>query len=516
MSGKMAGKALPLNILTSVMARLVVLITGLTVQHFILRSYGSTINGLTSSITQVMSYLVLFEAGLGTASMQALFDPLSRGDWGKVSGIIAATGVEYRKITAAFSVALLMISLVLPFLLKEQVEFAVASTLTFVTGGSYIVSYIVGGKYKAILCADRKMYVLYLLDIMSSTLSCVMRVVALRCGVGIVFVQAIHLGLTLTKNAGYILYVSSRYKRIDYKVAPDKPSIKKRWNVLIHSIAGLVVNHTDIMILTIFSSLKAVSVYSVYNMVFSQLSTAIQTTFVQAPQAHFGALYYSDRDKFDRMFRAYETIYTMVLFAICAVALIMIMPFVSVYTKGVTDAEYMDQWLPPLFAAILLLNLLRAPAVMAVNVTGAFKETQTGAIIEVIINLSVSLGLFFLTELGIYGLLIGTLCSYLFRTTDLISHIYKNIVRHDIRNFLYTIAINTYMTGLSYYIFCVKHTITTVGFAEWFVNAIVVAVMIGFMFIIGNFLFNRTRCMEAYNILIRQRKRPMSERIRSK
>lgn len=85
-------------------------------------------------------------------------------------------------------------------------------------------------------------------------------------------------------------------------------AIGKRWNVLIHSLAGIVVNNTDIIILTLFGSLKIVSVYGVYNMVFSQLSSVIQTTFMQAPQSSFGQLYQKNRKKFKQAFELYEFI----------------------------------------------------------------------------------------------------------------------------------------------------------------------------------------------------------------
>lgn len=85
------------NMIMSIVARVVSLVTGLIVQRYLLLAYGSTLNGLTTSINQAMAYLVLLEAGLGTASVQALYDPLAEGDWGKVSGILTATGKEYKK-----------------------------------------------------------------------------------------------------------------------------------------------------------------------------------------------------------------------------------------------------------------------------------------------------------------------------------------------------------------------------------------------------------------------------------
>ena len=83
------------NMLMSIIARLISLITGLIVQRYLLLAFGSTLNGLTTSINQAMAYLVLLEAGLGTASVQALYDPLASNDWKRVSGILTATGKEY-------------------------------------------------------------------------------------------------------------------------------------------------------------------------------------------------------------------------------------------------------------------------------------------------------------------------------------------------------------------------------------------------------------------------------------
>ena len=85
------------NMILAVIARVVTIITGVIVQRYILISFGSVLNGLTSSITQVMSYLVLLEAGLGSASIQALYYPLAQNEWRKISRIITATGKEYKK-----------------------------------------------------------------------------------------------------------------------------------------------------------------------------------------------------------------------------------------------------------------------------------------------------------------------------------------------------------------------------------------------------------------------------------
>ena len=186
-------KAISKNMLLSIFARLSTIVTGVIVQRYILIAYGSTLNGLTSSISQVMSYLVLLEAGLGSASIQALYHPLAQSDWPGISGILAATGKEYRKISIAFFTLLIVVSILLPLAVKSEIDFFLAASLTFITGTSSIVSYILGGKYKAILSADQKMYVLYLLDIVVVIISCLFRVLLLINGFGIIAVQSVYL-----------------------------------------------------------------------------------------------------------------------------------------------------------------------------------------------------------------------------------------------------------------------------------------------------------------------------------
>ena len=487
----------------SVIARVVTLVTGLVVQREILLAYGSTFNGLTSSIAQIMSYLVLLEAGLGTASIQALYQPLAQNNWQGVSGIITATGSEYRKITTTFLSALGAIALLYPFLVTDQVDYWVSSLMMLIIGGSYVVSYIFGGKYKALLMADRKIYILYCLDIITITLSCVLRIWALRAGYNLVIVQFINLLCAVLKNAGYVLYVRKRYSHIDYQAAPDYKAVSKRWSVLVHSIAGIVVNHTDVMILTIFSTLKLVSVYNVYNMVFGQLSTLIQTTFSQAPQASFGRILNRSKEEFKKLFHMYEWLFNMLLFSVCTIALVMILPFVTIYTHGVDDINYIDTILPILFVLILLMNQIRTPAVIAINVVGAFKETQMGAILEAVINLTVSMALFFLTDLKLYGLLIGTVCSYLYRTFDVIWYTYRKIIQERIYPFLVTFGVNAAVMAGLYMLFCVVYPANCTTLMSLVMQAAMYAVVIVVAFVAVNILLNIQQFRSAIHLVRR-------------
>ena len=127
---KLFKTSLSKNMSLSLIARVITLVTGLIIQREILLAFGSVLNGLTSSISQVMSYLILLEAGLGTASIQALYAPLANDDWDKVSGILSATRIQYKRIAGVFIIILLAVSALLPFLIIDEVDYGIAALLT--------------------------------------------------------------------------------------------------------------------------------------------------------------------------------------------------------------------------------------------------------------------------------------------------------------------------------------------------------------------------------------------------
>ena len=70
---------------------------------------------------------------------------------------------------------------------------------------------------------------------------------------------------------------------------------------------------------------------------------------MQATQSSFGKIYHRDKKQYEELYELYEFIISFVLFLVCSIAVVMILPFVEVYTTGVDDVEYADCLLPVLF-----------------------------------------------------------------------------------------------------------------------------------------------------------------------
>ena len=74
-----------LNIAGSLLLQIVSGICGLILPRFVLQSFGSEVNGLVASVTQLLSYAVLLEGGIGGVMKAALYKPLANEDEAGIS-----------------------------------------------------------------------------------------------------------------------------------------------------------------------------------------------------------------------------------------------------------------------------------------------------------------------------------------------------------------------------------------------------------------------------------------------
>lgn len=249
----------------------------------------------------------------------------------------------------------------------------------------------------------------------------VAKIVLMTCGFGVVFVQAIAMVVSLIQMIYITYYIKRNYSWINLKVSPDYKSISQSKNVLIHQISYLIFNNTDTVILTIFIGLKVVSVYSMYTMLFGMISTTL-TTVTASFSFLLGQSFHVNKERFIKLYDSYELYYMTLVFALYSVANFFILPFMRLYTAGVTDVNYIDSYLPLLFISTYLLSCGRSAPNQSINFSGHFKQTQSRSILESIINICVSL--IAVHFWGIYGVLVGTIAALLYRSNDMI--IYAN------------------------------------------------------------------------------------------
>ena len=222
------------------------------------------------------------------------------------------------------------------------------------------------------------------------------------------------------------LYVKKKYN-INLKDVDKNYKIQQKWDGLAQHVAAVIHNNTPVVLLTIFSTTKEISVYSVYLLVINGIRNLVQSV-TKGVDATFGDMIAKKEEKtLNNTFRIYETIYFTMISIVFTCTMLLILPFVDVYTKQVTDTNYFR----PVFAYLLVISeffwAIRQPYNDLVKVAGHFKETMIGAWIECGINIVLSIILVF--KFGIVGVTIGTLVAMVVRTIEFMYHANKYILQ---------------------------------------------------------------------------------------
>lgn len=414
------------NVFFGIVGQLIIIGLGVLIPRLVLVSYGSEINGLLNSITQILLYFDLFEAGIGTASLQALYGPVERNDKAKIQEVIAATHRYYRKVGFIYSGAVTIFAIVYPLFIKVSLPYWMVICIVLCSGLSNSLNFLYQGKFKIMMMAEGKTYIISNIFTITSVLSSISKAALLFLGFDVLVVQFAYFVVNIIQMFIYAIYVKKHYSWIDLKTKSDDSIIKQRNATLIHQIARLVFNNVDILMLTVLTrNLKLVSVYTIYNTIIGMINNLINQ-LVTGFEFRLGQMYNSSKEQYERLHHLFEVIYITCIFVIMTVVYIVILPFMRLYTAGVTDINYIDVWFPLLFTLIPLFYYGRSMENSLINFAGHFKQTQWRALTEVGLNLALSV--VGILCIGVYGALLATIVASLYRTVDMILYVYKYLI----------------------------------------------------------------------------------------
>ena len=91
-------KRVAANVIVSTVTQIITLALGLVLPRVILTSWGSEYNGLINSVTTVMRYLALLEAGISASTLQALYKSMGQRDERQTAVVIKSSQTYYHKV----------------------------------------------------------------------------------------------------------------------------------------------------------------------------------------------------------------------------------------------------------------------------------------------------------------------------------------------------------------------------------------------------------------------------------
>lgn len=416
------------NTISAIVLQIINLIVNLILPQVMIRVYGSSVNGLVTTIRQIVSYFNLVEAGLSGAAVYALYKPLANKDKDDIDGILSASNRFYNISGFIFSALILLTAFIYPMFTSGQgISTVTIAALVLIIGASGSLEFFAVGKYKVLYTADQRSYVISLINAVAVAINAIVILILASLRFDIVIVQLVALVSFFARSALYALYGKLKYPEINYKALPRNDALDKRWDSLILQILGVATTATPVIVTSLVLGLKEASVFGVYNMVFVSV-LALLTTFSGGLSAMFGDLLArNELGILQKAYHQYEYLYYGLLAWGYSCAAILIMPFMKIYTGGFTDADYVRPGIAALFVAVGILSNIKTPQGMLVISAGLYKETKPQSLIQAVIAVvfSVVLAPFF----GIAGVLIGSILSNLYRDIDLIFYIPKAVTK---------------------------------------------------------------------------------------
>ena len=396
------------NLVSGIIYQIVLIVLSFLLPRLYLENFGSEVNGVLSTIKQIFVYMFLLESGVGLATTQALYKPVAEKNNGKISSIIAATHNFYCKIGFIYAFVVLLIALVYEFFIPTGIERGVVFGIVILTALPALFSYFIQSKYRILLEVDGRKYVITNSETILQLLSNIGKILVLILSNSLILIQLVYCILYLLQLGYIYIHAKRRYKWLDLKAKPDYEAISQRKSVLVHQVSGMVFNNTDVLLLSFLTDFKVVSVYTIYNIFFSQVQTFI-TSIISGFSFALGQMFHTDRNKFIKVYNVYETLYIMSTFIIYTLMAVFLLPLIQIYTSGINEANYTNVYLVLLFVIMNLLSNGKLPSNHVLEYSGKFEETRSHAIIEMIINIVVSVVA--ILFLGICGAILGTIVA---------------------------------------------------------------------------------------------------------
>ena len=470
------------NLKYGMLSQIITVALGIIIPRLVLVNLGSEANGLLNSTTSILSYMSLLEAGVGTATLQALYMPVAKNDHYSVSRIMSATDYFYRRTGYIYLVLVIILASTYSLCVKSELARLDIFLVVLLTGLSGVLSYFFQGKYTILLQAEGKNYIVTNAGTIRTIGTSLLKVILLIAGFKVVAIQTSYFIFNLIQMLIIMAYMRKHYKWLNLGAEPDFQAISQKNAVLIHQISGLVFGNTDILILTIFTSLKEVSLYSMYALIFGLVKTV--TVVVSGSFTYALGQSYSERERFLRIFNAYEIFTLAITFSLFCVANILILPFLELYTSGVKDMNYIDQYLPWFFVVFYVLHNGRVSSSNIISIAQRFEDTKWRSILESIINVTVSV--IMVIKFSVYGVLIGTIAALLYRTNDMIIYAARIIKRSPLityrrwgRNILIFVGITAVISRIN---------IPADNYRELVISALFLSILVTSAFILFNSL----------------------------
>lgn len=485
-------KKLAMNTVTSLLLQIITILCGFITPRLFLSSYGSEVNGLVQSVTQFLGIISFLELGIGQVIQSELYKPLANKDQNAVDCVLASGNKFFKRIAYMLFAYVVLLVAIFPFLIESNFNWIYTATLIVAISIGSFAQYYFGIIDRILLNADQRGYIQYISQIIALLINTALSVILILAGFPVQFVKLTASLIFLARPFAVRLYINKRYN-INRKVVYEGEPIKQKWNGIAQHVSAFILNGTDNIVLTLFSTLSNVSIYSVYHLVAYGVHQLYQSATAGLHSLVGDLWAKQELNKLNRIFGVIELslhFSTVFLFSCTGV---LILPFVRVYTDGITDADYIQ----PLFAILIVLahasQCIKTTYNMLILAGGHYKQTQKCHIVSAALNLIVSVATVYFW--GLIGVAVGTVVAMAYQMVWMAYYDSKHLLKWPFKNFLRQICVDV-LTVLAIWFATSWIKLNSVSYGAWLIMALEVVAIALVITISMAFIFCRSKMVE--------------------
>lgn len=406
-----------LNVSASIAYNAIGNVLGFINRIVLTHTQSATYVGVNGLLLELLKLLSFSQLGVSTAMSFSLYRPLAEQDVPQLQGLAR----YYKKLFSIVGVLVLCIGLCLvpafPVLLKTGEEVPHLRLVYLIYLGTNVLSYPLLYK-RTFLIADQKGHTLGRYFIGAELVQYVVQIAILLAGGGFTLYVIVGALPMLAANMLSAKKVSRAYPFLNEKGVPPLPdSLRKNVNrytaaTTMQKIGNVLVDNTDILILSAMISVVSVAQYSNYSLVCRGVDLVLASCFKGIADSVGNLNASADGDKFLRKTFNTTLFINQWLYGFSAICLYeLLSPFVSLCF----GAEYV---FPDAVVLILCINVymkgMRFTAQTFHDSMGLYWHDRYRTLVEAGTNLVVSIIL--ARRIGITGVFVGTLLSNLATT----------------------------------------------------------------------------------------------------
>lgn len=403
----MRTKSTIINFITDALPQVLILLLGLVKTKFFIQILGEAQLGLYQLYGQIVAYLVLVEGGIGSAILFRLYSPLNHKNQKQIDGIMSAGRFLFRIIACLILVLGFIISFFIGFFIQDSAENFSFSFMQ-ITFLIYLLSqalYYFTIPHRVLFEADQKKYVPNLVFQTVAIVKAILEIIIVCSGLGLIAVLVSLVICSLIANIIILIVFKKYYKKVNFKAKKDFTMLKDVKDLFINTLGILVTSNIDILIISKIIGLGYVVIYSTYNYFVEGIKQFIDK-ISSSVMSGVGDLLVESKEKALKVFNEFNEFVFFVASIICVPMFVFINKFIEIWYKGeiVTNIVW-----ALLFTMILFYQITKIPLKVFTYSSGKFKEVKVFVIVEVIVNLTLSLIL--VRFMGITGVLLATVIS---------------------------------------------------------------------------------------------------------